>query len=269
MITIKIEKIGIHKIIKGFGVLAIDPEETRKKHLQSILNLPESILLTNKQKEIYRHIVVGAKAKRDAAVALKQRDLKLYEKYNKKYKDSEGAENICNSELIELKKLTNEKAKNVLRDSPVYFASRKNEIVKTFAEVTLLKSKYISKDKFQQVLLDGTYIDDFRDTSFFQKNGTAWTEASKITELGVAMPVDVTNYDDLTIEQKEEIRLQNLSNEAASIEYKSKKLSLLRSMNDEKISLEMSGESTESALDTTRSLYETELNKLKLTYGIV
>lgn len=268
MLTVKIEKIDIYDVVVGFGNLGIDPEATKKENIQSILTLPESVDLSNKQKEKYKHIQASAKARKDAVAALKQKDMKLYERFNQLYKDSLGAANVCNCELIEIKKLVNVKAKNVLRNSPVYFEPSKNEVLKTFSETSILIDSHLGKGKFQQLLIDGTYIDDFRAGSFWSKSDELWVEVNKITDLGTAPPVDSIEKSDLTIQEKEEIRLQNLSTKNKSSEYEEKKLLLIRATLDQKMSLELDGSTPTNALNTSKGTYQTELEKLKLIYDI-
>lgn len=246
MKTIRIKKIDGFDIVDGFGIAPIDPQATRERCKPIMEQTPEAIGIVKKSDErrlnygrINQHkknasalysrkvfeIASGDVEKimtltRDKVLAEMTAQEKAALDSEEKLMQSYQAQDLIIDEQIKpLAAELEKKAAEILKNNPVYFEPRENEIVLTDQETSDLMRAHLAKTENQQLLQGGTYVDDFRGKQYFYKDsGGVWVESEVISALDVTMQtVVVDEYEagaiekaDLTAGQLEEIRMQAL-----------------------------------------------------------
>ncbi len=282
MQSLKINKSGEFIEITGFQNRPIDPQETRKQSAAAIIGTDELTELKNKQEEQYRYILRSQEARKKAIYHLSLADEGNDVEKNKisaaaqdKIADDlVGNINTCNEDLKPLALACTEKSKDILRNSPIFFEARGNEVIKTEEEITDLLTKFAAKTENQALLEDGTYIDDFRGKVYHEKTGDTWAETI-IESLGVVKETDTKYTDELTdsekieiAEQKETERIDALTEEEKTAEYDIKVAELLAETVVMRSELEIQGASTDDALKQSQDFYNAEIADLKTIYGV-
>lgn len=291
-IIIKTKKIDGFTIVTGFDKRRIDPELTRIENFDKINNADESKKLRSKQKEKYEYFVKKTKSKKNTLSVLrlkedacKKKDIEgikkykiEYDKHDIEYKKNLILEKQCNNELIKYKNDICKKAKKILRENPVFFELKNNEFLKSEQETSILIDAYNSKHKNQQLLINGKYIDDFLGYRYYYHNGFKWIIYNVITELGITI-YDITlgdkyqdksteyiEHNDLTPDQIEEIRLQEMNDEQKKKEYDFKRDELLNRSILLRSKLEIQGYSSDDALVESKNFYNNKLDILQKIY---
>lgn len=286
MQSLQTQTIDDFSVVTGFQNRPINPIETEKQSAAAILGTTEAINLKNKQENQHRYITRSQEARKKAIYHLSlangtqwiegvniDKNKAAATKQDKIASDLVGVINTCNEELKPLATACKEKTKEILRSNPVFFEARKDEVIKSESELIDLLQKFAGKTENQSLLEDGSFIDDFRGKVFHKKTSGIWSETS-INALGVKKSANTTYTNELTesekteiAEQKESDRINGLSSEEKMAEYDEKVASLLSESTVMRSKLEIQGEA--EALTQSQTFYNTELDKLKLKYGIV
>lgn len=298
MKTIKYQEIENLKIVSGFDILPGDPVLTGTASNPLIEALPEFVELQTKIREREQHFTKMMEARGKvklilAAIAEENNKekpdkilLKNYEKeflkQDTEYKSRQGSAETCNSELKEINSRFEPAARAIKQKNIVYCEPRKNEIVTDLVDEIM--QAYLGKSENEQIVVDDSgddvvfsTIEDFRGKQYFYKDSeNNWIESEIISRLGDTVnTVVVDEYqgeaiekNDLTPEQLEEIRLQNLSAEDKSIEYDARIDSLAADAALMKSKIEIQGVSTEDATAQAQAFYADGVAKLQEIYGV-
>ncbi len=190
-----------------------------------------------------------------------------------------GSIGVINEELKVLNLAYQEKAKQILRDNPVYndvvAGLREGEVVLPQDEIDVLREKFVGKQKNEQVLLDGKYIVDYRGKEFYHKDaeltGGKWVKGI-IDLLGDGHDLG-TFVEDLTPtelaeirEQEETERITALSASEKQTEFGHMKAGLAGKAQTLETTLKFDGDIDYQT--KAQEFYNTELGKLKLLYGV-
>jgi len=296
MQSLQINKIDGFDVIIGFQNRPIDPVETRKQNTATILGTDEKLVLTAKQEEQDRFMIKLGEARKKAIYHLRlangyieviddietlipgvdvAKNTVASENQDKIALGHVGTLNTINEELKSFALAINEKAKEILRGNPVFFEARENEVIKSQTELDDLNQKFAGKTENQALLEDGSFVDDFRGTSYHKKTSGTWAE-TPIIALAVKKATSTKYTDELTdtekteiADQKEDTRVTALSAEEKTAEYDAKVESLLSESVTMRGELEIQGVSAADALTQSQAFYDTELDKLQTKYGVV
>jgi len=215
-------------------------------------------------------------------------------KWSKIANDLTGVMNTINEELKVLSVACKSACEKILTDNPVYndqvefttqdengndvvnlAGPRAGEVIKTKAEIDDLTQKFKDKPDETQLLVDGEYKPDFRGKIFHYKddemtNGK-WTKGA-IDSLGDKLEIGKFE-EDLTSSEKTEIAEQENTDRIAGMtagdkttEYKGKKTGLAGQAQTMEIGLKFDGDVDFQS--KAQTFYNTELDKLKLEYGV-
>lgn len=253
MKTIKIK----NGIISGFGTLTIDPEATRKKCAPIIYSLPEAEKVRAKQQEKTGRMNEAGQAYNLAAGYLKVNKPNEAEQQNIKYRNFLAAAEIANDELKVLCDELNKKGADILRQNPVYDEPRAGEIVKTSVETEALEIKFAALEENQALTPEGEIVADYRGSVYYMDGVKI-----EITELGTAPDPQAKTYDELTEAEKIEL----LTTEQKQAEYTGKAEVVLAESVSMRQKLEIQGDP--EALVKSQEFYNTEIDKLKVAYGL-
>jgi hypothetical protein len=290
MKLIKTKTIGEHTIIDGLGIPAIDPKETQKKCLPMIKKTAEAENCNQKIAAKASKESAAAKAFNEARILLDNGKKSEADLKNAEYRMHLDHAKTCNSELIELNRILNLKARDILKKNPVYFSAKPNEIfLPENDETNVLIDKWMGKAQNKQILIDGNEIDDFRGCQYFyqieemqaipldqQTDIGKWVESEVITDLGVDKNTVVADdyyqdqaieKKDLTPEQSEEIRIQFLSPEDKEAEKNAKIDEVLQESIKMRSGLEIQGIEPAQALSDSQAWYNNQVNLIEAKYA--
>jgi hypothetical protein len=271
MKTIKIKEIDGIQIIERFLTRPVDPEATRKgQALSLITKLPEFIELHKKDKEYDKAIIKSNTEKKNAQIMFDKNNVAMGNAHQERRKQYLDSAKLIQDDMISIKKQLEIKSREKLRENPVYFELRKNEIIKPESEINELESKFRSKTNNQQLKPDGSFVDDFRGVSCHKKSNGKWKK-TEIKKIGVKIPVGGKIDDELTDLEKTEIEEQNELSRLAemTIEEKSnEKQSALDSLLEKSIKMRSGLEiqADPDALTTTQAWYGSEVTKIETKY---
>lgn len=288
--SLKVKKIDGLDVIIGFQNRPIDPVGTQRGSAQSILDLPESLALKEKNdiQNGHRLKFIEARKKAKAFLALatpnqwgvitgdpkRKNEYKSEStKQDKIANDLVGTMNTTNEELKVLSMACKTACQKVLTDNPVYFEPRANEIVKTQAEIDDLTQKFDTKSPETQLLENGEYVNDERGKVYHEKIEGVWSKTA-INNLAITKPSGAKYSGELTDTEKSEIetqeesdRLAGLSAEEKTAEYESRKSGLANQAQNMENGLKFDGDI--DYMSKAQDFYNTELDKLKTEYGVV
>jgi len=225
--TIKYKTAGQYVIIASFDELPIDPVQTIIINKDAIESLPEKLAVDTKMEEI---LALRDYLTLNPSDELKEQFEQLESELKALQDEFEIAENLCiNSNLV-------------------YAHPRINEVALTDSTHEQIKAMYDQKAENKQVIIDmiqvesiikdrsgneftvllpqlsrgAELIDDFIGCQYFYKDaGGIWIASDVISELGINKSMVVPEGElenaieskDLTAEQREEIRIQGLTDE--------------------------------------------------------
>jgi len=221
--TIKYKTVGQYMVIDSFDELPIDPAQTEIANRNAIESLPEKLAIDSKMEELA--------VLRDNPV---QPTFEQVEQFNSELKALHDAFEICKNACI--------------NSNLIYAHPRANEVALTDSQYEQIKAMYDQKGKNKQVIIDiiqiestiedqagneftvlfpqlsrgAELIDDFIGCQYFYQDiGGIWIASDVISELGINKSMVVPDEElenaieskDLTAEQREEIRIQGLTDE--------------------------------------------------------
>ncbi len=175
--AVRFTKVNGYKVVKGFDNPTLDPVATKRKADKAFKTSPE-----------WRGIV---SLLRDAAPLegdnkelrrLAREAAPLYTKLRKDF------QSYC-------------------RENPVYFDTIPNEINLPDEQASALESQFANLEPNQALTVEGDILPDYRGTTVWENRDSVWG-SSKITKLGVEPKPHQTLEQDLTKEQKREIKNQ-------------------------------------------------------------
>ena len=274
MNTVITRNIDGHEVVKGFSKLAVDGVATTNVVSAAIIDTAEF----KAAEEVQGRLIAS-----DRLANEKQREAgKQHKLGNKK-----GAQDIWNdSEIIvrqskqieeELKPLVEvlkSKKQSMRSEKAVYFEPPLGEVVKTEAEIADLKEKVASGQGF--VCLDGSVLADNRGVVFCEHHGDGqvggWM-VTKISTIGVDIPVGAILYGDLTSDQKQEVDLQIEIDTAADMTPELRVLvkadKTEKALNEAAVmrsKLQISG-AVDDPLVASQEWYDDKLKELEVIYG--
>ena len=137
----------------------------------------------------------------------------------------------------------------------------------------VLIQRWMNKTETEQICIDGESVADFRGKQWFYNDGSQWIESEVVTDLGVTVETVVVDaYQDqavekadLTPEQLEEIRLQNLTAEQKTAEKESSLAGALTKAGVMRNELEIQGEP--DALKISQAWYQEQVTAIEAKYA--
>jgi hypothetical protein len=243
MKTIRYKKDGEYLVFVKFDILPIDPEKTRIANQKAINELPERKQASQKIAENIEHEKTRRGIERQArrakykgnTIASELRSLEIVR----------AKMLLCAEELSELNASLTSKTKALLRENPVYSHPRRDEVPVSDVQIEDISALLLSL-KNEQISLtiefeDKIIIDeegkppimdsfpklvgyekiiDIRGKKYLWKQDGAWKFSEPITEIGIAptWPDGGIEDKDLTPDQMEEVRMQELSDTDKEIE---------------------------------------------------
>lgn len=273
MKTIKTQQIGEYQIITGFDELPIDPEATKTAAAETVIKLPEFEAMRTKQREKEQKLAFAKTAFSAAHEYLLSGDESNADLENIKYQNYTAAAAVCESELAEISKELRAKVFEIRRQNPRYFEPRENEIVKTDAEWAELLQAYNAKLDTEQLDVEGKLIADYRGKQWFYQADGVWYDSEKIEQLGATMSTVVPDeYEstaiekaDLTAEQSEEIRIQNLTAEQKTAEKEAAIDAAATQAATMRTKLEIQGDA--EALTKSQAWYQEQVTLIEAKYA--
>jgi hypothetical protein len=249
-------------------------------------------------------LINAEKESDDQMYLFHKNQIKKYDKDIADY-EKKRADEIRNAQLIESEMLVilpelQKKTKEIKRNNPIYFMpSQSGEYIDVGLNVSHqigpeghehdellavqvpdgqtvdgLISKWMAKGENQQIDINGVVIPDFRGCQYYFHDGSKWIESEIITALNVTKETVVVDdfeefavtWDELTDEEKEEIRFQRLSDEEKKLEYTQKKSALAQAAQTMETSLKFDG--IPDYVEQAQKFYNTELAILNEKYGV-
>lgn len=267
MKTVVTKNIDGHKIIVGFGTLAMDPEATRKIVKAEITKTYEFMSVVEKKSQ-YRSMVGLA----DECVKKSKNTRNAAEK-EKFHRDKSGFLERANGHMEELRELATplkEKEKSLLTEHAVYFEPKPGEYRKTAARIGALRALVADNKGTALVDVDGKLIDDNRGITYFQKISSGW-KVVEVFALGVRIPKSSLLYADLDEGQRKEVDLQIEKNAVGKMRQPEK---IQSRQNAEKVAehnaaglrsrLEIKGET--DALEQAKKFYSSRMDEIAAIY---
>lgn len=138
----------------------------------------------------------------------------------------------------------------------------------------VLIQRWMSKTETEQIGIDGAVIPDYRGKQWFYNDGSTWIESEVVTDLGVTKETVVVDSfqdqaiekSDLTADQSEEIRIQNLTAEQKISEKEQAIAQALTAAAQMRNELEIVGESTDPLADS-QAWYQQQLTLIEAKYA--
>ena len=214
MKTVITKKVDGFDIVVGFSELSIEPVETNKIVSAEIVNTPEFKACAEKKDKINasRRLAQESVDKCKAAKKGSAEEKKHYADFLVFNEQANGYE----KELLPLNENLKNKIAALKKSNAVYFEPKAGEIVKSEAEILVLKGLLKTTEGRALVDIDGNIVPDKRGTVYCQNNDGKWS-VTQIVALGNSVPEGAIIYTDLDTEQKKAVDLQIEINQAANL----------------------------------------------------
>lgn len=265
--TIIYEERDGYKIVTGFGQLAIEPVETRRK-VQKLLPQTEEF----KEAEAIK-TEIGEKHKkavasfRSAAEAKRSKNIQEEETHSRDWRQTCQEVQDLMDQLPDKAEALKEKRKELFAQNTVYFEPRSGEMEATADHVSMLYMRYESKAEGALIDIDGKEVMDLRGTRYVKKTSGKWT-AHTITRLGDTIPKGGKTLDALTDAENAEIEYQRISalgtHEKATEEADALDRALTEAKDMDR-TLEIQGDPDH--IEKSKSFLETETKRIETAYA--
>jgi len=266
MKTVITKQIDEHEIVTGFDSAALDPEATKEKAKEQLM-----------QDEDFKNLALSyqskLKQKADEFIAY-QNKCKTDPSFRTKaaYEVFLHSQEAIQSQIVNLAQQLKTARDAAFQANKTFFEPKKGEkIIDEKTQKSLLGS--LKKLKSRQLLtLDGGSVDDNRGRVFYEYINGEWIP-DKVQKLNESKPPNGIYEDETNETQKAEIadskerqRVCALSDDAKLAEFNTLDKQALREAAIRMNELEISGELNPK--DKSREWYDSEKQKLKDKYGI-
>jgi hypothetical protein len=218
--------------------------------------------------------------------------------FSKKLAQHQKRADGCDPELEQLGNTLREKEKELQTKNAMYCHPRKNEVIPTPGQLEKCEILFKNRQRREQVKINVKFVEkvvhsdpvngnikaplpelygepsiiaDYTGCQYFWKTENDWKITDVITELGVVKedvaPIDAIEKNDLTPEQLEEIRIQDLTAEQKDKEKQVYTDRILAESINMKTGLEIKGKSAKDALAESKTWYNEQLALIEAKYA--